>query len=248
MVLTTRAYGLILKPVSLLVIAGCPSWIFRPAGHQPMFSSTGRFVISYNGEIYNCERLRHELLRETPGLCFQGHSDTEVMLAAFERWGIESSLERMNGMFAFALWDRHERALYLGRDRFGEKPMYYGSVGEMFLFASELKALRGHPAFDAEIDRDALACYLQFNCIPAPYSSLQVVSANCFPEPFFATGMAISATGLSGRYAHAWNTRHRNSFRVRKKRRGRTRLASARCGEAAHACGCSAWRISFGRN
>ena len=141
-----------------------------PAGHQPMRSSTGRFVISYNGEIYNCEDLRQELLKASPGLCFRGHSDTEVMLAAFEQWGIESSLERMNGMFAFALWDRDERTLLLARDRFGEKPLYYGKAGGVFLFASELKALRAHPAFNTEIDRDALACYLQFNCVPAPYS------------------------------------------------------------------------------
>lgn len=141
-----------------------------PAGHQPMFSPSGRFVIAYNGEIYNCEQLRQELLSETPELRFRGHSDTEVILAACEQWGIEPALQRMNGMFAFALWDRSERTLVLARDRFGEKPLYYGVAGGIFLFASELKALRVHPAFKGEIDRDAVASYLRFNCIPAPYS------------------------------------------------------------------------------
>jgi asparagine synthase (glutamine-hydrolysing) len=140
------------------------------AGHQPMFSPTGRFVIVYNGEIYNCEQLRQALLRENPNLRFRGRSDTEVMLAAFERWGVESSLERMNGMFAFALWDQQDRILFLARDRFGEKPLYYGWAGHNFLFGSELKALRAHWAFDADINRDAIAAYLRFNCIPAPYS------------------------------------------------------------------------------
>src|SRR5882762_1111411 len=140
------------------------------AGHQPMLSPTGRFVLVYNGEIYNCEQLRQALLRENPNLRFRGHSDTEVMLAAFEQWGVESSLERMNGMFAFALWDQQDRILFLARDRFGEKPLYYGWAGHNFLFGSELKALRAHWAFDADINRDALAAYLRFNCIPPPYS------------------------------------------------------------------------------
>ncbi len=140
------------------------------AGHQPMLSPAGRFVISYNGEIYNCEEIRQELRQANPSLGFRGHSDTEVMLAAFEQWGVEQSLGRMNGMFAFALWDRDERTLLLARDRLGEKPLYYGKAGAPFLFASELKALREHPAFDAEVDRDALARYLQFSCIPAPDS------------------------------------------------------------------------------
>jgi asparagine synthase (glutamine-hydrolysing) len=141
-----------------------------PAGHQPMLSSNGRFVISYNGEIYNFEEIRQELLKANPSPGFRGHSDTEVMLAAFEQWGIEPSLQRMNGMFAFALWDRNERTLILARDRLGEKPLYYGAAGAAFLFASELKAFLQHPAFAAEIDRDALGRYLQFSCVPAPYS------------------------------------------------------------------------------
>jgi asparagine synthase (glutamine-hydrolysing) len=144
-----------------------------PAGRQPMSSFGGRFVITYNGEIYNCEQIRQDLRKADPSLSFRGHSDTEVMLAAFEQWGIESSLDRMNGMFAFALWDRYERTLILARDRLGEKPLYYGTAGEVFLFASELKAFREHPAFHAEIDRDALVRYLQFNCVPAPHSIYQ---------------------------------------------------------------------------
>ena len=140
------------------------------AGHQPMHSPSGRYLIVYNGEIYNCEEVRRDLQREDPNLRFRGHSDTEVMLAAFERWGILESLRRFNGMFAFGLWDRETRALTLARDRFGEKPLYYSIVGGRLLFGSELKALRAHPEFSAEIDRDSLALYLRHNCVPAPYS------------------------------------------------------------------------------
>jgi asparagine synthase (glutamine-hydrolysing) len=142
-----------------------------PAGHQPMVSASGRHVIVFNGEIYNSPQLRHELDQVTLGsLSFRGHSDTEVMLAAFEHWGVQRAISRMNGMFAFALWDRQERVLYLGRDRLGEKPVYYAWISKVFLFGSELKALRCHPDFRAGIDRDALALYFRHNCIPAPHS------------------------------------------------------------------------------
>ena len=137
-----------------------------PTGHQPMLSVSGRFVMVFNGEIYNHLELREELA----GQIWRGHSDTETLLAAFERWGFEATLKKCVGMFAIALWDRESRTLTLTRDRLGEKPLYYGWQGETFLFGSELKALRAHPAFGAEIDRDALALFLRHNAVPAPYS------------------------------------------------------------------------------
>ena len=137
-------------------------------GRQPMISRGERYVLSYNGEIYNFIELRDELTRE--GVRFQGRSDTEVLLAAVERWGLDAAVRRFVGMFAFALWDRTERTLHLARDRMGEKPLYYGWCGKSFLFGSELKALRAHPDWAGEISADALSAYMKLGCVPAPYS------------------------------------------------------------------------------
>ena len=143
-----------------------------PAGHEPMVSSSGRFVITFNGEIYNYLAIRTRLERDglMPDGGWKGHSDIEVLLQAIDAWGIEGALREAVGMFAFALWDRRERTLKLIRDRFGEKPLYYGWVDRDFLFASELKAFRTHPSFQAQISRQALRLYAARTCIPAPLS------------------------------------------------------------------------------
>jgi asparagine synthase (glutamine-hydrolysing) len=137
------------------------------AGHQPMVSPSGRYVIAFNGEVYNFERIRSEL-QVGVEVAFRGHSDTEVILAAIERWGLEAAVKRFIGMFAFALWDRETRALHLVRDRLGVKPLYYGWSGETLVFGSELKALRAHPAFDPPIDRDSVALLMRHNYVPGP--------------------------------------------------------------------------------
>jgi len=142
-----------------------------PAGHQPMHSRSGRYVIVYNGEIYNHHDLKAEVERAGKGeSLWVGHSDTEVLLAAVELWGLELTLRKLVGMFAFGLWDRTTRTLSLVRDRMGEKPLYYGWQGGVFLFGSELKALKPHPAFIGEVDRTALALQLQYCYVPAPRS------------------------------------------------------------------------------
>ena len=141
-----------------------------PAGHQPMLSASGRYVLILNGEIYNYPSIRREIdLLDSPPQ-WRGHSDTEILLAAFECWGVEGALKKTVGMFAFALWDRQERTLTLARDRLGEKPLYYGWQGDTFLFGSELKALRTHPAFRGGIDRRVLAEYFRRGYITAPDS------------------------------------------------------------------------------
>ena len=137
-------------------------------GQQPAVSSDGRFVLAYNGEVYNHQSLRSEL--EASGTRFRGHSDTEVLLEACAAWGVLDACRRVVGMFAFALWDREERELTLVRDRLGIKPLYVGRFGSVVLFGSELGALRRHPGFDAEIDRDALVAYLRRACIPGPHT------------------------------------------------------------------------------
>ncbi len=140
------------------------------AGHQPMISTCGRYVIVFNGEIYNHKELRKELESYDYSLSWRGHADTETLLAAISVWGIESAINKCVGMFAFAVWDRQHKVLTLARDRLGEKPLYYGWFGGVFLFASEIKALHKYPGFSGKIDRDALCLYLRHNCVPAPYS------------------------------------------------------------------------------
>ena len=177
-----------------------------PEGHQPMVSAHGRWVVTYNGEIYNFRALRARLASE--GAPFRGGSDTEVLLEAMERWGLDVALEACEGMFAMAAWDTHRRELHLVRDRFGEKPLYYGWSGPHFVFASELKALRRLSTFRAELDREAVVLFLRHNCVPAPrtiYGGVsklepgQVLTVGCgvrrgeipSPRPYWSARIAI---------------------------------------------------------
>jgi asparagine synthase (glutamine-hydrolysing) len=144
------------------------------AGNQPMRSNSGRFILTYNGEIYNHLEIRKEIEKSNSNIKWYGNSDTETLLEAIDFWGIEITLQKIDGMFAFGLWDQKTRCLTLVKDRIGEKPLYYGWQGKgdnkIFLFSSELKALKMHPEFKGEINRDAIALQLRHNCIPAPYS------------------------------------------------------------------------------
>lgn len=186
-----------------------------PAGAQPMASVSGRYVIAFNGEIYNHPRMRQMLEAEGRlGAVWRGHSDTETLLAGLDAWGIEGTLQRVIGMFAIALWDCETRVLTLARDRLGEKPLYYGWQGQgngaVFLFGSELSALRRHPAFGAEVNRDALALYMRHNCIGGGHSiysgirkltpgHLLTVSAAA-PEPVLRqwwSGAAVAEHGVA---------------------------------------------------
>ncbi|MEX0758329.1 MAG: asparagine synthase (glutamine-hydrolyzing), partial [Tistlia sp.] len=139
------------------------------AGRQPMVSEDGRWVLTYNGEIYNHRVLRGEL--EAEGARFRGNCDAEVLLEACAHWGVRRTAERLNGIFAFALWDRRERRLFLVRDQLGVKPLYWSLRDGLLLFGSELKALRADPAFDPTLDRAALAAYLRFAYVPAPHTA-----------------------------------------------------------------------------
>ena len=148
-----------------------------PAGHQPMASSGGRFMMAFNGEVYNHLDIRAELQAAGVAPVWRGHSDTETLLAGFEHWGVDATLAKTVGMFAIALWDVRERVLHLARDRFGEKPLYYGwagsGAGRAFVFGSELKALRAFPGFANPVCRQALAQYMRFMYVPAPRSIYQ---------------------------------------------------------------------------
>ena len=187
-----------------------------PAGHQPMVSSSGRYVIAFNGEIYNHLDCRAALAMSVKGAMagagWRGHSDTETLLAGFDAWGIQGTVERCVGMFAFAVWDKQTRTLTLGRDRLGEKPLYYGWQGQgqgaTFLFGSELKALKAHPAFTAGIDRNALCLLMRHNYIPAPHSIYQGIAKlepGCLltvslaqPEPVVLRYWSAAAVAVAG--------------------------------------------------
>jgi asparagine synthase (glutamine-hydrolysing) len=144
------------------------------SGNQPMQSSSGRYILTYNGEIYNYLKIRKELEMNNANIKWIGNSDTEILLESIDFWGIEPTLQKIQGMYAFGIWDQKMRRLILARDRIGEKPLYYGWQGEgnnkVFLFGSELKALKVHPEFNGQINRDAIALQLRHNCIPAPYT------------------------------------------------------------------------------
>lgn len=142
-------------------------------GAQPMESASGRYIIAFNGEIYNFLLLREEL--ESQGVIFRGRSDTEIMLAAIEHWGLNQALQKFGGMFAFALWDRKERVIHFARDRMGKKPLYIGWAGKTLVFGSELKALRAHSGFKPALNMSALALYMRYSCVSAPHSIYQNV-------------------------------------------------------------------------
>ena len=144
------------------------------AGNQPMRSISGQFIITYNGEIYNHLEIREEIEKKNSDLKWRSNSDTETLLEAIGTWGIDTTLKKIEGMFAFGIWDRKKRSLILARDRIGEKPLYFGWQGEgnnkIFIFSSELKALKVHPGFNADLNKDAITLQLRHNCIPAPHS------------------------------------------------------------------------------
>ena len=178
-----------------------------PAGHQPMLSESGRFVLVFNGEIYNHLELRQQLLQQGQQIAWRGHSNTETLLAAIEAWGLQATLKACVGMFAIALWDTQEKTLSLARDRFGEKPLYFGWQNGVLLFGSELKAIGAHPSFERRINRDAVALLLRYNYIPAPYSIWQGVhklppasiisirsgQTDAIPEPYWSLAEVAEA-------------------------------------------------------
>lgn len=167
-------------------------------GHQPMCDASKRYVIVYNGEIYNAPDLKKQL----SAVRFNGHSDTEVLLAAISAWGLEKTLQQCNGMFAFALWDTRDRVLHLARDRMGQKPLYYGLINNTVLFASELKALHAHPAFQKSVDPEALALYTRYGYVPEPLSMFKGVHK---VEPGCYVTLAINNTPACFKTSTYWS-------------------------------------------
>lgn len=171
-----------------------------PAGHQPMSSACGRYVVVFNGEIYNWASIRTELEQSGKAPAWRGHSDTEVLLAGIVAWGLEATLKRARGMFAIAVWDSRERMLSLVRDRIGEKPLYYGRVGDAFAFSSELKSLRAIPGGDFQTDPGALALMLRYGYVPTPLS----IYRNIFKLPP-GTLLRVNARGEFGEPEAWWS-------------------------------------------
>ncbi len=174
-----------------------------PEGDQPMSSAGGRYQLVFNGEIYNHRALRAEL--EAAGRReWRGESDTEVLIEAIANWGLRPALAKLNGMFALAVWDRERRVLFLARDRLGEKPLYYGRQDGVFLFASEAKALKRHPAWRGEVDREALALYLRHAYVPAPHSAWRGI-LKLAP----GTLLEVGADGVHGAVEAYWRAEER---------------------------------------
>lgn len=169
-------------------------------GQQPMHSASGRYVIVYNGEIYNFQDLREELERANCAPAWRGRSDTEVILACIEAWGFEATLRKLVGMFAIAMWDRQMASLSLARDRIGEKPLYYGHVDGDFTFSSELKAIRAVSARRLDIDRDAVAEFMRFGYVPAPSSIYSAISK--VPPGHFVT--VSRSSGIASKPVAYW--------------------------------------------
>lgn len=177
-----------------------------PLGAQPMVSSDGRWIIAFNGEIYNFEEVRRSLEGVFGPLPWRGHSDTEVLVESIARLGIERTLASLNGMFAFAAWDRKLRQLTLARDRVGEKPLYYGWRNGVFLFGSELKALAAHPAFDRKLNQAAIGLYLTYSYVPVPLSIFEGIYK--LPPGTYVTIDHDSGAGEQPRAVPYWSLPH----------------------------------------
>jgi len=188
-----------------------------PQGHQPMCSASGRYVLAFNGEIYNFGELRRELEAGGCAPQWRGHSDTEIFLAAVEAWGVEMSLKRCRGMFAMALWDRDSCTLNLIRDRTGEKPLYYGMIEGRFLFASELKALIPAAANGLQICRDALSAQMRFGYVPAPRSIYQGISK--LPAGHY---LAVTSAGEVCTLRQYWSPQSSEIFALRDELAGKS--------------------------
>jgi len=204
-----------------------------PLGHQPMASADGRYVLAFNGEIYNFQGLRAALA--AVGHRFRGHGDTEVLLAAVSEWGVEEALRQCSGMFALALWDRREGCLWLARDRVGKKPLYYGWAGDSLVFGSELKALWRHPAFSNGVDRDALALMLRLDYIPAPYC-IHERTFKLMPGCLLRLDAAAVAAGAAAHDPHReqrrwWDARERMRAAIAQPFGGGEHEAAARLDE-----------------